>query len=191
MKHRLSLTVRPRVLLTLLATSLVGCSDPDSRLGELASQVTHEQAEQNQRIAEGSKVLAQGSQQLVEADAKARRDLIDLQQALRQDQSTIAQQRDALEAERKDIANQRRSESSFTAGAVVLGVLLACLAPLILAGISLIGLWRDTTQEEEGEVLIGELAQSLVAGPGSQHEALPAASTQPRGLPPAEALPGH
>jgi hypothetical protein len=191
MKHRLSLAVRPRVLLTLLVTSLVGCSDPDSRLGELALQVTHEQAQQNQRIAEGSKVLAQGSQQLVEADAKARRELIDLQQALRQDQSTVAQQRDALEAERKDIANHRRFESSFTAGAVILGVLLACLAPLILAGISLMGLWRDTTREEEGEVLIGELAQSLVAGPGSQHEALPEASTQPRGLPPAEALPGH
>ena len=97
---------------TLVLAGTGGCGVPDDRVGELASQVTHEQAEQNQRIAEGSKAIAQGSKQLVEADAQARRELIELQHSLRQDQAEIGQRQDALEAERKAIASQRRTESA-------------------------------------------------------------------------------
>ena len=63
--------------------ALPGCGSPDDRLSDMARQTTHEQAQQNQRIAEGSKAIAEGSKQLVEADAHARRDVIGLQQDLR------------------------------------------------------------------------------------------------------------
>lgn len=172
-----------KIVGTLVLAGLGGCSDPDIRLGELASQVTHEQAEQNQRIAEGSQAIAQGSQHLVEADAQARRELIDLQHSLRQDQVDIGQHRDALEAERKAIAGQRRTESAVASGMVIIGVFLACLSPLILAGISLLGLWRETTREEEGEVLVEELVQSLVELPAPQAVALPEVSPSLPGLP--------
>jgi hypothetical protein len=187
MKHRPSPAVSNRIVGTFLVASLAGCGDADSRLSELATQVTHEQAEQNLRVSEGSKAVAQGSRDLVEADAKARRELIDFQQSLRQDQAVIGQQRDALEVERKAIADQRRSESSITTGAVILGLLFACLAPLILAGISLLGLWRDTTREEEGEVLVEELANNLTSGPAPSSQSVLRASDPPRGLPPAQA----
>ena len=69
--------------------ALPGCDEPDGRVADMAQQVTHEQAQQNQRIAEGSKAVAEGSQQLVEHDAKARRELVGLQQDLRKDQAEI------------------------------------------------------------------------------------------------------
>jgi len=172
-----------RIIGTLVLAGLGGCSDPDTRLGDLAVQVTHDQAEQNQRIAEGSQAIAQGSQHLVEADAQARRELVELQHALRQDQTEIAQHRDALEAERKALVSQRRTESAVASGLVIFGVIMACLSPLILAGISLLGLWREPTREEEGEVLVEELMQSLVELPAPQAVALPDVSPPLPGLP--------
>jgi hypothetical protein len=42
----------------------------------LAERVTHEQAAQNKRLGDATKSLAQGSQQLVAAEAKARQEVI-------------------------------------------------------------------------------------------------------------------
>jgi hypothetical protein len=148
----------------------------------LAEQVTHEQAEQNQRMVEGSKAVAEGSKQLVEHDAKARRELVQLQQDLRQDQMAVSEQRDQLENERKVIANQRVQESQAGALFVGLAIILACLAPLVLAGMSLLGLWKAPTQDEEREVLVEEMTSWLgqEVPPGS---ALAAQTSRSLGLP--------
>ena len=122
----------------LLIAGLGGCRDPDPQLEQLAAQVTHEQAQQNERIAESARALAEGSQQLVSADAQARRELIDLQQALRHDQTEIARQRDALEAERQAIARQRRTDSAIGSSVVFAVWLLAGLSPLVLAAMALL-----------------------------------------------------
>ncbi len=150
-----------KVLLVLVAAVLAavpGCAEPDDRVADMAQQVTHEQAEQNQLIAEGSRAVAQGSQLLVEHDAKAHRELVQLQQDLRQDQTDISKQRDSLEVERKAIAGQRGRESQLGALCVGLAMLLVCLAPLVLAGMSLLGLWSAPTQEEERGVLVEEMS---------------------------------
>ena len=167
----------------LALASLPGCKDPDSRLGELASQVTHEQAEQNNRVSEGSRAVAQGSQHLVEADAQARRELIELQHSLRQDQAEIGNHRDALEAERRAIASQRRTDTAIANGLVILGMILACLAPLILAGMSLWGLWRASTPEEEGQILVEELVNILAEPTDPYGLGLPEAQTGSPRLP--------
>src|SRR6185436_3606763 len=153
-----------RLHVLVVAAALValpGCAEPDGRVADMAQRVTHEQAQQNQRIAEGSKALAEGSQQLVEHDAKARRELVGLQQDLRKDQAEIGKQRDKLELERQGIAGERLQESR--AGAICIGfaIILVCLAPLVLAGMSLIGLWKSPTREEEREVLVEELTVLL------------------------------
>jgi hypothetical protein len=188
MSHRPRPATVSTIIGTLVLAGLGGCSDPDTRLGELASQVTREQAQQNQRIADGSKAIAQGSQHLVEADAQARRELIELQHSLRQDQVEIAQDLDALEAERKVIASQRRTESTIASGLVIFGVVIACLAPLVLAGIALQGLWREPTREEEGEVLVEELVHTLAKPPESPPHALTDTQPLPPGLPSAHGL---
>lgn len=140
---------------------MIGCNH-DSRLGDLAERVTHDQAEQNQRIAESAKSIAQGSQQLVEADANSRRELIEMQNSLRADQAELAKQRDALEVARAEIAADRLTDSQLANGIVAVGVLIAAVAPLVLAGLALIGLWREPTREEEGHVLIEELSRAFI-----------------------------
>ena len=162
---------------------LPGCNEPDGRVADMAQQVTHEQSQQNQRIAEGSRAVAEGSKQLVEADAKARRELVQLQQDLRQDQTEVGKQRDQLEAERKTIAGQRVQESAAGGICFALAVILVCLAPLFLAAASLLGLWRSPTPEEEGGILIDELTNSLVQEAEPKPPALPESASRSLGPP--------
>lgn len=145
-----------------LLAATIGCNN-DSRLGDLAQRVTHDQAAQNQRVAESTQRIAQGSQQLVAADAQARRDLIEMQNSLRQDQAELGKQRDALEITRAEVAEDRLTDSQTANSIIAVGVLVAAIAPLVLAGISLVGLWREPTREEEGNVLIEELSRELIA----------------------------
>ncbi|MFO0821206.1 MAG: hypothetical protein U1A77_24895 [Pirellulales bacterium] len=148
------------VLATVVAAlGIVGCVEnpPDRTAVRLAAQVTHDQAEQNKRLADATKSLTHGSQQLVTAEAKARQEVISLQRDLRQDQADIGRQRDALEADRRQIANQRLTDSTWSATLLAVGVLIACLAPLVLAGITLLGLWRSPSDEELHEVLVEHL----------------------------------
>jgi uncharacterized protein involved in exopolysaccharide biosynthesis len=140
---------------------LSGCSN-EGRLADLAEQVTHEQAAQNKRMADSTQAVAKGSQELVAADAQARRELITLQHALREDQAQIGQQLTALEAERKDVAQQRLYDSAIGNGLGTLGLVCVALAPLLLAAISLVGLYRSPTPEEEGQILIEELSNELL-----------------------------
>lgn len=149
------------IVIAIVATTLSGCSN-EGRLADLAEQVTHEQAAQNQRMADSTQAVAKGSQELVAADAQARRELITLQHALREDQAQIGQQLTALEAERKDVAAQRLYDSAIGNGLGALGLVCVALAPLLLAAISLVGLYRSPTPEEEGQILIEELSNGLL-----------------------------
>ena len=173
MKHLLVLAVVAAALAVL-----PGCNEPDGRVADMAQQVTHEQAEQNQRMVEGSKAIAEGSKQLVEHDAKARREIVQLQQDLRQDQTEVARQRDQLEGERKTIAGQRVQESAAGGICFALAIILVCLAPLVLAGASLLGLWRSPTPEEEGGILIDELTYSLAQEAEPEPPALPESASR-------------
>jgi hypothetical protein len=91
---------------------------------------------------------------LVEADANARRELAQLQDKLRQDQADIGTQRDALELQRQTLASERKQDLLCTSSLLTLGILLACLAPLVLAGMALATLNRCSTQPEVSEVLV-------------------------------------
>ena len=162
---------------------LPGCDNPDGRVADMAQQMTHEQAQQNQRVAEGSRAVAEGSKQLLEHDAKARRDLVQLQQDLRQDQTEVGKQRDRLEEERQLIAGQRVQESRTAALCVGFAVILVCLAPLVLAGMSLLGLWKSPTCEEEREVRVEELTVWLGQEAPQDTAALPSPAGRVIGLP--------
>ncbi len=142
----------------LLGVTLSGCSQhPDERLAELTQQVTHEQAAQNERVAEANRLVAQSHERLLEADAQSRTDLIALQQDLRADQVDVQHQRDQLEAERRDIASERRTDSATGQGLVALALIIACLAPLVLAAASLFGQYTEPTEGEVCSVLLEEL----------------------------------
>jgi septal ring factor EnvC (AmiA/AmiB activator) len=98
-------------LAVAVAVAVVAAGCDSERLARMAEQSTREQSAQNQRLSQAHGSLTEGSRQLVEADAHARRDLAQRQDELRQDQAQVNKQRDALEAERKTIALERRQDS--------------------------------------------------------------------------------
>jgi len=155
--------MKPSLLLVILIPTIVlasGCRSNDARIAEMAQRQADREAEHVRQMAHLQGQAAEGSRRLVEADAEARKELTELQRDLRSDQSTVGQQRDALEAERRQIAADRRWDS--TVGPAITGaaVLLACLLPLILCVMLLRGLRNP---EEAHEALSAILVEELVA----------------------------
>ena len=145
------------VALLLTLAPAVGC-DEDKRLVEQAREADERQAEQNRQIAHQNHELAEATNRLIEADARSREELVALERDLQAERAVVGRQRDALEAERKQIASQRRHESVLAeciGGAITL---LACLLPLVLCWYLLAG-WRGSSNDEAiGELLTIELA---------------------------------
>lgn len=115
------------------------------------------QAEQNQRMGKLQQV-AEGTKQLVDADAHARQQLAELQRELRTDQAEVSRQRDALESERCKIAKERYWDTIVGTSIYTAAGLLACLLPLLLCG-WLLHATRDKqgTDEALAELLVDEL----------------------------------
>ena len=175
---------RTFVLPLALLAAVVAAGCDSERLARMAEQSTKEQSAQNQRVSQAHGSLTEGSRQLVEADAQARRELVKLQDKVRDDQALVNEQRDALDAERKAMAAERRNDTLCSSSLVTFGILLACLAPLILAGIALATLNRGSSQQEVSDVLCQELAQALVEDAGQDGRIDRLASPASRHLPP-------
>jgi hypothetical protein len=127
---------------TLLFLVIPAC-DKDER-----AQITHSQA----RVAEASR-------QLVEADAKARGEIIAMQKGLQQGQSELGRQRDQLEDDRRQYADQRSRDPLLLANTILdVGMIVACLLPMVLGIVLAIGL-RDTsrTDADVADILIQEI----------------------------------
>ena len=155
---RIVIPVTPTVLLLVAAT---GCQKSnDDRLVEMAQEHVARQAEQNRQMAELHKQLAEGSRQLVEADARAREELTVLQHDLRADQAEIGHQRDQLEAERRQIAEQRYRDPLIAAAIVNVGLVLACLLPLAF-GVYV--LWSLRRSGDSDDALVELLIEEVVA----------------------------
>ncbi len=160
-----------------VAAALVGCDSSNSQVADIARQAAQEQVDQNRRITDANKTVAEGSKHLIEADSRARRELVALQQDLRKDQAAIGLQRDALEIDRQILDVQRQRDSILGNLILATGLLLACLAPLVLAGMALWHLRQPPTEEEVSEVLTQELVQLLSEPPS--REALPSPDSLP------------
>jgi hypothetical protein len=96
---------------------------------------------------------------LVEADAKARTEIVTLQRDLQQGQSELGRQRDQLEGDRREIADQRNRDPIIANTLTVVGTIVACLLPLVL-GIYLARGLRDPSQVDSAlaEILVDEIA---------------------------------
>jgi hypothetical protein len=95
-------------LLALIGTVLaIGC-DEDKRLVEFAKEADQRQAEQNHEIAQQNHEIAAATKHLVEADAKARQELVAMERGLQAERATVGQQRDQLEVERRQLASARQ-----------------------------------------------------------------------------------
>jgi len=164
------------IVTVMLMMSWIGCGSPDDRLVELARESAARQAEQNRQMSQLQHQVAEGSRQLVEADALARQELTRLQRDLQGHQAEVGHQRDALEIERREIAAQRRWESLLGPALVAAATLVACLVPLLICLRVVRGLGAADTGEE---ALAEFLVQELVA---ERPVILPTASPQPARL---------
>ncbi|HEX6986965.1 MAG TPA: hypothetical protein VF170_16425 [Planctomycetaceae bacterium] len=147
------------LLIPLMASILLttGC-DRDERLARFAEQAAERQAEQNRRMAELQREVAAGSRQLVEADAKARTEFTELHRDLQSERSDIGKQRDALEAERREIASRRVTDPLIAAAVMDAGLLLACLLPLVLGW----HLLRQADREPADALVTAVLLEDLI-----------------------------
>jgi hypothetical protein len=150
------LTKHLGVSVAWLALSLTGC-DTDERLVKQAEKASDRQADQNREIARQNHELAQATNQLVAADAKARQETLALQRELQSEQARQGQKRDDLEAERRQIANQRHRDPLLAAALTDVGMTLACLLPLLLCGYLFHSLRQEPNDHELAELLTTEL----------------------------------
>ena len=151
----------PTCLIPIVLLPMIGCqSSTDDRLVELAREHAARQAESQRQMTDLQKQVADGSRQLVEADAKARSELTSLQHDLRSDQADIGHERDKMETERREIAANRYRDPLVAAVIMDIGIVLACLLPLVL-GVYV--LWSAQRAGESDNVVAELLVQELVA----------------------------
>jgi hypothetical protein len=153
----------PAILLICL---IARCGSNDERLVKMATEHETCQAEQNQHMADLQKQVAEGSKRLIEADAQSREKFLAMQDNLRSDQAAIGKQRDALEADRREIAAERNRDPIIAATIMEVGQYLACLLPLILASY-LVYAMRHTANQDDALV-----AEFLVTDAVAEHPLL-------------------
>jgi multidrug resistance efflux pump len=149
------------VIFSLFLLATAGC-DEDDRVAKMATQAAQRQAEQNLQMAQLRGQVAEGSKRLVEADARARAELTALQHDLQQSQADLRRQRDQLEADRRGLAAERGRDPIIAAAITTLGLVLACLLPLLLCIYVLRGLRGSAeTEAAVAEVLLAEFTDDV------------------------------
>jgi hypothetical protein len=154
------------------ATALIvaGCESRDEKLADFAERLIERQQRQNEIIGRQSeqvvlesRALAEAAKEVVAADAEARHEMIaaqrELNQGLQAERAGVHQQRDELERERREIADQRFRDPVIAATLHTIGLLLICMAPLTLAAYALRQLHRGVDDGcELGDLLVEEIA---------------------------------
>lgn len=126
-----TLTILVAVLLLLMLIS--SCSHPsDRQLAEMAERHLEREAQHNRQLAELQKQIADGTRQLIAADAESRTELAKWQREVNADRIEIGRQRDLLEAERREQAEQRARDPIIATAISQSCLLMACILPLIL-----------------------------------------------------------
>ena len=135
----------------------IGCQNDSDRVSELATRHATQQAELSRETVKLQAELIEGTQQLVEADAQARRDFLELEGKLDDQRAELGRRHDDLEEERRDIATQRYRDPIVANVVIAVGSVLACLLPLLLAGYLLRCQLREPEDHTATEILLDEI----------------------------------
>ena len=163
------------ILLATTAILAIGC-DEDERVARVAIEAANRQAQQNTEM------------------ARLSRNVSELQRGVQTQQTEIGQQRNSLEAERRQIAKQRLTESRLGPILKTCAAAAVCTATIGFCWSLLLGLRReDGADQTLNELLIHELASdspailpSLLQQPGDTRQTLPADDPEPSRLLPSE-----
>lgn len=149
-----------QAVLLIIALCFVGC-DEDEELAELAKEANRQQAQQNQEIAKVNREVAAASKRVVQASAEATDKVLTMEKQL-------VEHRHEVEAERQELAQERKSDSLLGAFLVTATGLIAVSLPLVLAWYLLQAL-QSQGEPAVSELLIEELDRSnneAIALPG-------------------------
>jgi hypothetical protein len=152
----------------LVAVGVIGCSSSDERFVELAQQSVARQAEQNHEIAQQSQKVAETTHELVQADARARAELIEAQRSLEESlqaaRSKLDNERDKLELDRQALATAKEREPIVASAIWSAALLVAVVLPLVLCIYLIRTVGTDAPSHDLAELLVYELTseQSLL-----------------------------
>jgi len=165
-------------LFTAMTIVTIGCDSQDERVAQLAIQSAERQAGQNAQMAQLQQEVAAGTRSLVEANAQSRQELLAMHRDLQGERLDVGRERDHLEAERQALAEERQTAPLIAEALTNLGLILACLLPLVVCW-SLLHYGRDDSAQGLSELLIQELVsnepllpQPATTPPAIGHEAL-------------------
>jgi hypothetical protein len=161
------------LILILIAVTITGCSKSESeRLADMAERHLQRQAEQNRQMSELQHEVAEGSRQLVEADARAREEMVLLQRDIQVERAELDRQRNAIDGERRDLAAKRHLDPIIAAAITNVGLVLTCILPLVLCWYLLRQPPQQAGDQEIADLLIEDLVadQPLLPAPGRQRD---------------------
>jgi len=149
---------RPFLMILAAATlvTVTGC-DENARVARVAQEAADRQADQNKELARLNRETAEGTKRLVGADAETRKELASLQRDLQAAASEVGRQRDALEADRRELDARRHRDSVVAAAIQSAAVVVACVLPLVVAWYLLRSVRDEGDDPVVTEVLITEL----------------------------------
>ncbi len=148
-------------LIILLMQTMVGtaCESENERLARLATEYADRQTEQGGRVIDLQQELLTGSRQLIEADSRARTEIIDLHREIQDERRSLDQRYEQLEAERRSVERNRYWAPYLIDLTRQIMLLAACLLPLLLCRHLL-----SLALKQGEEVLIGEqLLEDIVS----------------------------
>ncbi|TWU32784.1 hypothetical protein Q31b_57940 [Novipirellula aureliae] len=148
------------ISVAILVLALGGCRDDENkRLAEMAERNLERQAQQEIRNTELQHQVAEGTKLLVEADAAARGTIVEIHRDVQAERQTIGAQRDRLEDERRQIAATRIRDPIIAESIKAIGLLAACLVPLLIA----LQILRRSDTTAESEAVAEFLLSDMVA----------------------------
>ena len=163
----------PRIMIPMaIIVIAIGCQSESDRVAELAIRHATEQSQLSRETIELQAELVKGTQQVVDADALARRDFIELE-------GKLDEQRAAIADERREIAKHRHRAPVVASALITVGSLLACLLPLVLAGYLLRCQLSEPDDHSLTEVLLDEIAAGHPVFAASNDPLLAHASSRP------------
>ena len=136
-------------ILLLLAMALMGCDKEE--------QLRKWQQQQVEQLQQQARENAEAARELVKADTQARHEVAVIHHELQSERIEIGQQRDALESDRKEVANARQRVPLMAAAFQGGAVLLTCALGLGVCGWLLSGLSKSDSGGELEDLLVLEV----------------------------------
>lgn len=144
-------------LTLLFANLLVAISGCDDRVAQVAREAADRQAQQNTVMAELNKEVAAGTHELVSADSLARKEVVAVHRDLQSERSRLDIGWSSLDRDRRQIASERRTESTLIGLTTMVGSVLMVVVLLGFCWFVLVAANRTGPSAEAIDLILNEV----------------------------------